>query len=176
MGSRHPGRGEHPARDPSPRTSWGPRCPSAAHPQLCAPLSRWCRPGPVCPPPPPRKGCRQNKAETPGPRPLSPFPSSAVRVGAPGTGQGAQGAVLFFTCVRLTCSQTPSPPTPAAPHHPREAPHPPDPGVQLCCGTEQRGLPDICKLSSRLSGMRACDPDQSGKGGVEGREDPALSD
>jgi len=77
----------------------------------------------VSPPHPPRKGHRQNKAETPGPRPLPPFPSSAVRVGAPGTGQGAQGAVLFFTCVRLTCSQTPSPPTPAAPHHPWEAPH-----------------------------------------------------
>jgi len=51
---------------------------------------------------------------------------------------------------------------------------PPDPGAQPCCGTEQRGLPDICKLSSRLSGTRAWDPDQGGKGGAEGREDPAL--
>lgn len=105
--------------------------------------------------------CRQHKAEILGTRPLTHLCSLGL---CPKAGMaafvGLFFCVYFFTCMKLTSSQTPSPPKPMPPTthpHPCEAPRP-DPGVPLMWW-KRRGKPPKCVKLPRPSWLGAPDTD-----------------
>lgn len=72
--------------------------------------------------------------------------------------------VYFFTCMKLTSSQTPSPPKPTPPTthpHPCKAPHP-DPGSSPCGGKEE-GASQMDE-AARPSWLGARDTPDPGRG------------